>query len=212
MALPTLVGGHHYEGSLRSLVVRETVCLFVVINPENPYFASYRVGCNNGGEGGFFSKVKQLVWKCIVTLKFCIFKFSCFSPYPCGIQEKQELFPRISTGILPIKPRMHVCACLWAVGIYKKTWIQTYFELVTVDFVEIFHHFAFWRHGTRLASFVIVPKNCIFWGASFMLIKNLATLVPEKLQGFCETLLYRCYTLLPWVVKWTLLLLLLSKK
>jgi len=74
-------------------------------------------------------------------------------------------------------------------------WIQTYFELVTVDFVEIFHHFAFWHHGTRLANFFIEPMDRIFWGASFKLIKNLATLVPEKLLGFYETLLYHCYTL-----------------
>jgi len=66
---------------------------------------------------------------------------------------------------------------------------------VTVDFVEIFRHFAFWRHRTRLASFFTEPKNCIFCGGTFELIKNLATLVPEKLQGFYETLLYHCYTL-----------------
>jgi len=33
---------------------------------------------------------------------------------------------------------------------------------VTVDSVEVFRHFAFWRYGTRLASFYIVPENCIF--------------------------------------------------
>ena len=62
---------------------------------------------------------------------------------------------------------------------------------MTVDSVEIFRHFAFWRHGpgSRLASFWIVPKNCIFWGATFELRKNLATLVPENLQGFYKTLL-----------------------
>ena len=65
---------------------------------------------------------------------------------------------------------------------------------MTVDFVEIFRHFAFWRHRTRLASFFTEPKNCIFCGGTFELIKNLATLVPEKLQGFYETLLYHCYT------------------
>ena len=90
---------------------------------------------------------------------------------------------------------MHICPCWWALGISKKMWIQTYSELVTVDSVEISHHFVFWHHGTRLANFLIEPMNCIFWGASFKLIQNLATLVPEKLQGFYEPLLYHCYTL-----------------
>jgi len=39
------------------------------------------------------------------------------------------------------------------------------------------------------------PTNCIFWGASFKPNKNLAILVPGKLQGFYRTLLYHCYTL-----------------
>ena len=69
--------------------------------------------------------------------------------------------------------------------------------LVTVNSVEIFRHFTFWRHGTRLASFLIEPDNYLFWGASFKLIKNLAALAPKKLQGF-ESLLYHCYTLQEW--------------
>ena len=36
--------------------------------------------------------------------------------------------------------------------------------------------------GTDL--FLIVPKNCNFWGASFELIENLAILLFKKLQGF----------------------------
>jgi len=66
----------------------------------------------------------------------------------------------------------------------KKIWIQTYFEPVTVDSVKFFHHYAFWRHGIRLATFFIGSKNCIFQCTSFEPIKNLATLIPEKLQGF----------------------------
>jgi len=89
---------------------------------------------------------------------------------------------------------MHICPCSWSIEISKKIWSQEYFGTVTVDSVEIFRHFAFWRHRTRLASFFIESKNCVFWGATFELIKNLATLVPEKLQGFYETLLYHCYT------------------
>ena len=44
----------------------------------------------------------------------------------------------------------------------KKSWMQTYFALVTVDSVENFRHFSFWRHGTRLATFFIAPKNWFF--------------------------------------------------
>jgi len=137
---------------------------------------------------------------------------------------------------------MNICPCPWSIGISKKIWIHIYFGLVKVDSEEIHRHFVFWRHGTRLASFIIVPQNCIFWGATFELIKNLATLVLKKLTGFYETLLYHSYTLVPlphscwprmvwcvmnifhkngmiiangticYSVKWRLLLLLLVKK
>jgi len=130
--------------------------------------------CNNGGRGGIFSKVKRLVWKCIGTRKWI---FSGFLVSHVEFWKGRNFSAEI---VSPIKPRMHICPCLWAVGISKKIWIQSYFEPVTVDSVEIFHHFAFWRHGSKLAIFLIVPKNCIFWGASFKLIKNLATLDPEK--------------------------------
>jgi len=77
---------------------------------------------------------------------------------------------------------------LGALGISKKSWIQTYFGQVTVDSVEVFRPCAFWRHGTRVAFFFVVLKNCIFWGGSSLkLIKNLADLVPKRL-GY-ETLL-----------------------
>jgi hypothetical protein len=109
-----------------------------------------------------------------------------------GFEKSRNFFPEI---ILPTKLRMHIFPCPSAVEITKKIWIQTYFEPVTVDSVEIFHHFAFWRHGSKLVSFFVVPKNCIFLVASFKLIKNLATLDPEKLQRFYGTLLYHCYTL-----------------
>ena len=40
--------------------------------------------------------------------------------------------------------------------------IRTYFGSVTVESVRIFCHFAFWRHGFKLATFFIVHMNCIF--------------------------------------------------
>jgi len=57
---------------------------------------------------------------------------------------------------------MHICPYSWFIEISNKILIQKYFGPVTVDSVEIFRDCAFWRHGTRLASFFIEPKNCIF--------------------------------------------------
>ena len=90
---------------------------------------------------------------------------------------------------------LHICPCTRALGIWKNIGILVYFGLVTAEIMGGFRHFAFCSLGNRLASFFVVPKNCIFWGASFELMKNLATLFPKKLQGFHGTLLYHCYTL-----------------
>jgi len=65
-----------------------------------------------------------------------------------------------------------------------KLGIRTYFGSVTVESVRFSCHFAFWRHVPRLATFSIVPKNCIFWGASFEPIQNLTTLVYQKVTRF----------------------------
>ena len=65
-------------------------------------------------------------------------KNSCL---PCDLRQR-NIFTEI---ILLIKPHMHICPCPWAVGISEKIWNQTYFEPMTGDSVEIFHHFAFWR-------------------------------------------------------------------
>jgi len=66
---------------------------------------------------------------------------------------------------------------------------------VTVDSAESSRHFAFSRHGSKPAILFITFKNCIFCDASFELITYLATLNPEKLQGFYGILLFHCYTL-----------------
>ena len=73
--------------------------------------------------------------------------------------------------ILPIKPRTHIRPCSLPCGISKEIWIQTYLELVTVDSVEFSHHFALWRHGTRLDSFFLIPMDCIFGRAFFKFTK-----------------------------------------
>ena len=50
----------------------------------------------------------------------------------------------------------------WNLNVSKKVWIQKYFGPVTVDSVKIFGHFAFWRHGSRLASCFICTKELLF--------------------------------------------------
>ena len=57
---------------------------------------------------------------------------------------------------------MHICPLSWALRICRNIGIWTYFGSVTVESVKFFRHFAFWRHGTRLAIFFIADKNCIF--------------------------------------------------
>ena len=101
-------------------------------------------------------------------------------------------FPR---KFSPIKPYMYICICSWALGTCENIGIRTYFRPVTVESVGGFRHFALWRHGFQLATFFITLKNCIFSGASFKLIENLATLNPEKLEGFHGSPLCLCCTL-----------------
>ena len=85
---------------------------------------------------------------------------------------------------------MHICLCSWALGIFKNIWIRTYFGPVTVDSVGGSHHFVFSRHGSKLAMFLIASDVLHFWRHIFSANQNLATLDPEKLQGFNGTLQY----------------------
>ena len=76
--------------------------------------------------------------------------------------------------------------CLFApihglLKIRKSIGIRSCFAPVTVKSVGACRHFAFFSYGSRLASFFISPENCVFWGASFELTKNLATLDPNKI-------------------------------
>ena len=145
--------------------------------------------CNNGGGGGNFFKSKAVRCKVDRNTEKVILWFFCSTGGILGIK---EFFPR---RISHKNPGIHICLLLWALRICKNTGIQPYFGSVTVESVKFFHHFAFWRHGTRLATFFIAPRNCIFWGASFEPIKNLATLVPDKSQGFHGSPLYLCCTI-----------------
>ena len=116
----------------------------------------YILGCNSGGGGGNFSKVKRLVPKRIGTRKQLI---SCFFQARVGFYKHMNFSP---WHILSINPHIHICPCSCALLICKNIGIRTYFSTVTVESVWGFRHFALWRHGFRLATFFIAPKNCIF--------------------------------------------------
>ena len=82
---------------------------------------------------------------------------------------------------------MHISPSSWALGICKNIGIRTYFGSVTAESVQFFHQFALCIKVPGLSTLFIAPKNCIFWGAVFEPIKNLATLGTWKLQGFHGT-------------------------
>jgi len=115
---------------------------------------------------------------------------------------------------------MHICPCSRALGICKNIGIRTYLRSVTAESVRLFDHFAFCIKASRHATFLIAPKNCVCWGASFEHIRsvallhsiacvavccswgasfepitNLAPLGTFKLQAFHWTPLYHCHTL-----------------
>jgi len=54
--------------------------------------------------------------------------------------------------------------------------------------------FAFCVKANGLATFFIVPKNCILWGAFFEPRKKVASLFAQKLQGFNGNPLYHYCT------------------
>jgi len=102
-----------------------------------------------------------------------------------GILKTQELFPKAYLNDKPIYTYLHL---------FMGSWVQAYldsdiFWFGTVESVGGFRHFAFWRHGFKLATFLIAPKEKHLLGASFKLIKNLATwqlLIPTSYEVFME--------------------------
>jgi len=81
-------------------------------------------------------------------------------------------------------PYVHVCIFAPVPGLLENSrgydiWIRLSFGPVTVDSVGVSYHFAFWRHGSKLANFCIASMNCIFRDAFLELIRNLTTLDPE---------------------------------
>jgi len=83
---------------------------------------------------------------------------------------------------------VHICLC-----ICKNIGVRSSFGSMTVESVGGFRHFASCSLGNRLAILFIVPQTCMFWGASFELITNLATVLPKKVQGFHWSLIYHRY-------------------
>ena len=130
----------------------------------------HMIGCNN------------VIW--VVNLCHKFFCFSCFSPYMSGILETRNMTTELG---LPIKPCMHICSCSWTDRISKKTWILTYFGPVAVDSVEVFRHFACWRHGTRLATFLL-HLRIEFFEAHLLSPLNIWQLwFPESFKVFMES-------------------------
>ena len=122
------------------------------------------LGCNNGGGRGIFSKVKRLVRMCMGTRKQL---FSGFSLTDIGFEKRRNFVQEL---ILLIKPFVCIGPSSRAVRISKKIWIQTYFESATFDSEQIFCHFALWRHGTRLATFLsfLLHLRTAFFEAHFL--------------------------------------------
>jgi len=93
-----------------------------------------------------------------------------------------------------VKPHVHICPCSRA-GLLEHArkfasgpGFRPILGLVTVDSMEVFRHFAFLRHGFKLTTFFIAPKNCIFWGgASLEVIKKFGNFESRKVTRFSWT-------------------------
>jgi len=111
-----------------------------------------------------FYILERNIYYQICKFSITIFKkliFSCFSPYMCGILETQERFPR--TYFTHKTPYAYL-------SLFTDCWnIQENLDSDLFWAGRFFggFPFSFWRHGTRLATFLIAPTNCIFWDASF---------------------------------------------
>ena len=80
---------------------------------------------------------------------------------------------------------MHICPCSWALGICKNIGIWNYFASVTAKSMGGFRHSCGLYKSARTCHF-FVPKNCIFWDASFETLKKLTTSCAQKFQVFME--------------------------
>ena len=110
--------------------------------------------------------------------------------YPFGISETQELFPR---PYFTHKTSYAYLSLLISCQNIRENLDSDLYWAGDGRLCGGFRQFASWRHGTRLASFFVVPVNCIFRGASCKSITELVALVPKKLK-ICMKLSYTIFT------------------
>jgi len=120
--------------------------------------------------------------------------FSCFWLFHCEILETQQLFTRTHFTHKTTYAYLSLFTDCWNM---QENSDLDLFWAGDSRFWGGFPPFCILAPRIQTCHFLIAPKNCIFWGASFEPIKNLATLDPEKLQGFHGTPLCLCYTLKP---------------
>jgi len=113
----------------------------------------------------------------MASFRFCETDLIHIKPF---VVNKSAISPFLGGPYFTHKPVNSYCPCSRALGICKNIGSRTYFGSMTVEFVGVFRHFTFCSLGNRLASFFIVPKNCIFWGASFELIKTWQLCSPKS--------------------------------
>ena len=78
-----------------------------------------------------------------------ILRIFLFFALECGILETQELFPWNHYTHKTTYSYLSLFIGCWKI---QEIWVQAYSGPVTVDSVEIFGHFAFWRDGLRVAT------------------------------------------------------------
>jgi len=120
-----------------------------------------------------------------------IFRFFCC---PGGILERQELFHMIYVTLKPV----YVYVPLFMgnpshLEYAKWDWDSDLFWFGDGPICAGFPPLCVLK-VPRLANFFIASKNCIFWGATFGPMKNLATIGTRNLQGFRGTPPYTIVT------------------
>ena len=159
--------------------VHGCVCVFLCACAICRKASAHMVGRNHGGQAWNFSKAKQWVGTLTGTRNRLYRRKKGKSASHRKISEISASQLKILETFfwrcfLAIRPRIHICPCSWALGTCKTICIQTHFGQVTVDFVGGSHHFAFLRHGIKLAIFCIAYLNCICWVTSFEVIKKMS--------------------------------------
>jgi len=160
--------------------------------PIFPRALSYRVE-QRWRRWNFF-KSKAVSSKVHRNTETVILGFSYFSPLHLWDFRTAETFPQKL-----FCPLNHMCIFVPVHGLlqYPRKFgfrpILSRWRSILWDFSTILH---FGATESDLPLFLLDLRTAFFKGASFEPIKNLATLIPAKLQGFHGTLLYHCYTLL----------------